>query len=124
MSPFASAFLPMRIVAEATIADHGRAPGPRSVALTQVTSPCAAYSHDRPSITKKLGQHEHHAGDEAAAHLVQEPPDVDRELLRLGTGQQHAVVQRVQEPAVRDPAPALDDLVVHDRDLPGRARRS
>ena len=58
---------------------------------------------------------------QAAPHLVQEPPDVDRELLRLGAGQQHAVVQRVQEPAVRDPAAALDDLLVHDRDLPRRA---
>ena len=29
--------------------------------------------------------------------------------------------KRVEEPAVRDPAAALDDLLVHDRDLAGGA---
>ena len=46
----------------------------------------------------EAGQDEQHAGDEAAARPVQQPADIGRELLRLGPGQQHAVVQRVQEP--------------------------
>ena len=60
------------------------------------------------------------AGDDPAFDAVQEPADVDGELLRLRAGQQHAVVQRVEEPGVADPPAALDELVVHDRDLPGR----
>ena len=54
MRPFASAFWPMRIVAEATIAITAGA-SPASVADTQVTSPCATYTHDSASNTKKLG---------------------------------------------------------------------
>ena len=52
---------------------------------------------------------------------VQQPADIDRELLRLRPGQQHAVVQRMQEPALRDPVLLLDEDAVHDRDLAGRA---
>ena len=48
---------------------------------------------------------------------VHQPADVDGELLRLGAGQQHAVVERVQEPLLADPAAPLDQLAVHDRDL-------
>ena len=60
-------------------------------------------------------------GDDAAPRAVHQPADVDGELLRLGAGQQHAVVERVQEALLAEPAPALDQLAVHDRDLPGRA---
>src|ERR1051326_7953849 len=67
------------------------------------------------------GQHEQPAGDDAAPGAVHHPADVGGELRRLGAGQHHAVVERVQETAFRDPAPALDQLLVHDRDLPGRA---
>ena len=42
------------------------------------------------------------------------------ELLRLGAGQQHAVVQRMQETPLADPAAALDQFGVHDGNLPGR----
>ena len=52
---------------------------------------------------------------------VHEPADVGRELLRLGTGQQHAVVERVQEALLADPAAPVDELAVHDRDLAGRS---
>ena len=52
---------------------------------------------------------------------VHEPADVDGELLRLGAGQQHAVVERVQEALLADPAAPLDQLAVHDGDLSRRA---
>ena len=57
-------------------------------------------------------QHEQRAGHQPAAQAVEQPTDVDRELLRLRAGQQHAVVQRVQEPALPDPAalPAREQL--------------
>ena len=116
--PFASAFRPIRIVAEATIAiTAGASPAnvaddPGDVAVRHV-HPRQRQQHE------EARQHEQHAGHEPAAHLVQEPAEVDRELLRLRAGQQHAEVQSVQEPAVRDPATALHDLLVHDRDLAG-----
>ena len=43
-------------------------------------------------------QDEQNAGDEPAPGPVQQPADIDRELLRLGPRQQHAVVERMQEP--------------------------
>ena len=52
---------------------------------------------------------------------VEQPADVDRELLGLGTGQQRAVVQGVQEAPLPDPALLLDQRALHDRDLAGRA---
>ena len=67
------------------------------------------------------GQDEQAAGHEAAARAVHQPADIDGELLGLGSGQQHAVVQRMQEPALGDPPLLLDDDAVHHRDLPGRA---
>jgi len=73
-----------------------------------------------PEDQEESGQHEGDSGEDSALHPVQQPPHVDGELLRLGAGQQHAVVQRVQEPPVADPPPALDELLVHDRDLPSR----
>jgi hypothetical protein len=65
-------------------------------------------------------EHERDTREDAALHPVQQPTHVDRELLCLGSGQQHAVVQRVQEPPVADPPAALHELLVHDRDLARR----
>ena len=57
----------------------------------------------------------------AAAGAVHQPADVGGELLRLGAGQEHAEVEGVQEAAVAEPAPLLDQGAVHDGDLPGGA---
>ena len=76
-----------------------------------------AERHDRDDA----GQDEQHAGDEAAERAVHEPADIGGELLRLGAGQEHAVVQRMQEPVLADPALLLDEDAVHDRDLAGGA---
>ena len=67
------------------------------------------------------GQDEQPAGHDAAEGAVHQPADVGGELLRLGPRQQHAVVERVQEAALRHPALLLDEDAVHDRDLAGRA---
>ena len=67
------------------------------------------------------GQDEQHAGHQAAERAVHQPADIGRELLRLRPRQQHAVVERVQEPALGDPALLLDQDAMHHRDLPGRA---
>jgi len=65
-------------------------------------------------------QHEEDACDDAAPGAMHEPADVRRELLRLGSGQQHAVVQSMQEAALGDPAASLDEVLMHDGNLPGR----
>ena len=59
-------------------------------------------------------------GNEAAMRAMQQPADVHRELLRFRSRQQHAVVQRMQEPIFADPALLVDQNAVHHRDLPGR----
>jgi hypothetical protein len=66
------------------------------------------------------GDDEQHAGHDAAERAVHQPADIGRELLRLRAGQQHAVVERMQEPLFRDPVLFLDDDPMHDRDLAGR----
>src|SRR5262249_33505365 len=62
---------------------------------------------------------EKRTGDDAAPRAVHQPADVGGELLRLGSRQHHAVVERVQEAPFRDPALLLDQLAMHDRDLAG-----
>ncbi len=66
------------------------------------------------------GQKEQHAGDHAAPGLVQQPADIGCQLLRLRSRQNHAEIKCVQEALFRYPAPALDQLLMHDRDLTGR----
>src|SRR5207237_8523224 len=58
-----------------------------------------------------------------AARLVQEPADVDGELLRFRTGKQHAEIQCVQKPRIVDPALFLDQLGVHHGDLTARSAK-
>ena len=48
------------------------------------------------------------AGHNAAPGFVQKPAAVDGELLRLGSGQEHAKIQRMQKARLADPAPSLD----------------
>jgi hypothetical protein len=65
------------------------------------------------------GDHEEGAGHDTAQSPVQPPPYVGGDLLRLGTGQEHAEVQRPQILLLGDPALLLDQLLVHDGDLAG-----
>ncbi len=62
-------------------------------------------------------QHEEGPGNDPALRLVQEPPYVNGKLLGLGTGQQHAVVERVQEALLANPPFLLDEDTMHYRDL-------
>ncbi len=70
-------------------------------------------------MEKKPGQDEQGPGHETADGPVQQPADVGGELLRLGPGQQHAVVEGVQESVFADPPLLVDQDAVHDRDLAG-----
>ena len=66
------------------------------------------------------GHDEKHASHDAAGCPVQQPADIGRKLLRFGSRQQHAIVERMQETRVRNPALLVHQDAVHDRDLPGR----
>src|SRR5437899_9818046 len=48
------------------------------------------------------------------------PRDVDGQLGRLRTRQEHGEIEGAQEEWLGDPALLVDELAVHDRDLPGR----
>ncbi len=74
-----------------------------------------AQRHDRYDA----GQHEQHAGDQPAERPVHQPADIDGKLLGFGSRQQHAVVQRVQEPGLADPAQLFHQHPVHHGDLSG-----
>ena len=67
------------------------------------------------------GHDEETAGHQAAGRAMQQPADVSRKLLCLGAGEQHAIVQRVQETTLGDPVLFLDDDAMHHRDLSRRA---
>ena len=74
-----------------------------------------------PQHDQGAGQHEEDAGHDAARRAVQQPADIGGKLGRLRTGQQHAVIERVEEPALADPVPLVDQHAVHHGDLAGRA---
>ncbi len=116
--PFASVVRPSRTIACATIATTAAA-SPANAPATHPRSPCVTKSHDRPEEEEEAREHERDPGDQAAAHPVEQPTHVRRELHRLRTREQHAEAERVQEPALVDPSPALDQLLMHQRDLPG-----
>ncbi len=53
-----------------------------------------------------------------------QPTDVDGKLMRLGPRQQHAIVERMQEPPLADPAFFFHQDSVHDRDLSRRTAKA
>ena len=59
-------------------------------------------------------------GNDPAPDAVHQPADIDRQLLRLWSRQQHAIVQRVQKSPLADPFLLIDQNAMHHRDLPGR----
>ena len=73
---------------------------------------------------QQRGQHKQRAGHHAAPGAMHEPANIGGELLRLGAGQHHAVIERMQKAPLGEPATALDQLLVHDRDLPGRPAKA
>ncbi len=73
---------------------------------------------------QRAGQDEEQPCDQPAQRPVHQPADIDGKLLRLRPRQQHAVVERMQETLLADPAPLLDQLLVHQRDLAGRAAKA
>jgi hypothetical protein len=73
---------------------------------------------------RRTGKHEQDSGDQSADCPMQQPAEIDGELLRLRARQQHAVVERVQKARLVDPALLVDDDPVHQRDLPGGSTKA
>ena len=115
-----SARPPMRSTAWTTIASTA-ALRPKNTPSSSGASPSVDVDDAERQDREEARQHEQHPGDHPAARAVQQPAEVDRELLRLRPRQQHAEVERVQEPRLADPALLVDEDAVHHRDLPGRA---
>ena len=119
MTRLRSARRPMRTTASSTIASTA-AFRPKNSAATAGTSPKPgvqpAQHHDRD----ESGQHEQRPGDHAAPASGAAASRCTSRAARLRSRQQHAVVERVQEPVLADPALLLDQDTVHHGDLPGR----
>jgi hypothetical protein len=52
---------------------------------------------------------------------MHKPANVGSQLLSFRAGEEHRIVERVQEPVLGEPTPSLDEFLVHDTDLSGRA---
>jgi hypothetical protein len=89
------------------------------------SQPVAPYSKRRERHDDdKPRQDEQHACSQAAPGSMEQPTQVGGELLRLGAGQTHAIVESVQELRFTRPLLLLDDRAVQQGDLPGRAAES
>jgi len=71
----------------------------------------------QPQDRDKAGQDEEQARDHSAFGLVEQPADVDGQLVGLWTRQEHAVVQGVQETMFSHPTLLIDNDAVHKGDL-------
>ena len=69
--------------------------------------------------SNKSGEDEQRPRDDPAVDAMHQPPDIYRELMSLWAGEEHAVVERVQEAPLAEPMFFLDQYAVHDRDLAG-----
>ena len=69
-------------------------------------------------------QDEQHPGHHAPGRAMHEPTDVGCELLRFGTWQQHAVVERMQKSLLGNPALFLHEDAVHHGNLACRATKT
>ncbi len=75
----------------------------------------------QPKDGDEARKHEQSSGDQAANRPVEQPADIDRQLMGLWPGKQHAVVERMQEAMFADPSFFVDDDAVHDGDLSRRS---
>ena len=66
---------------------------------------------------QRAGQDEEPASEKAAFDAMHQPADIGRKLLRLGAGQEHAIIERMQKARLGNPAPLVDEDAVHHRDL-------
>ncbi len=65
----------------------------------------------------RAGEHKQRAGDDAAFDAMEQPADIGCKLLRLGPGQQHAVIERMEITRLIDPLFLIDENAMHHRNL-------
>ena len=94
---------------------------PNNRPSTSGTSPSEKVENRKAGYDSGARQHEQQPGHEPAADTMQQPAGIGRQLHGLGPGQQHAVVERMQEPRLVEPALFVDEYLVHQRDLASRA---
>ena len=107
MRGFLSARLPMRITASMTIASTA-ALSPNSKAVKLAPAPKARKRSSTP-YADDAGKYEQPPGNKTAYGPMHEPANVSGKLLRLGAGQQHAVVQCMEKPLLGNPPLLLDE---------------
>jgi hypothetical protein len=73
---------------------------------------------------ERARQNEQCAPRSARLGAMQEPADIDCELLCFRAWKQHAEVERMEETLLPDPLFLVDQDAVHHRDLPGRAAKA
>ena len=100
--------------------DHGR-PYPVKDALDQ-----GEIAIGQIDCRQRREQHEgrekkQDAGHHSASDAVHQPGDVDGELGRFRTRQQHAIVECMEEALLGNPAPFFDQFLMHHGDLAGWA---
>jgi hypothetical protein len=83
-----------------------------------------AVKHRQRQDHQRARNDEQQPRDQPAAHAVQAPADPDRQLLRLGPGQQIAEIERVEKLVFADPPARFDQFTVHQRDLPRRPAKA
>ena len=67
---------------------------------------------------KQRRQHKQTARNQCTWRAMHQPADVSGQLLRLGPGQKHAVVERMVKARLRDPAPLIHQLFLQNSNLP------
>ncbi len=73
---------------------------------------------------KEGRQNKKNAGQHTAPGPVQQPAQIGGQLLRFRPGQQHAIVEGVQKALFGDPPAAVNQLLMHEGDLTGRAAKA
>jgi hypothetical protein len=119
MMEFPKAFMAILMTAAATIAMTAGF-RPEKIEATQADVPMNCVHIAEREKDKHAGNYEKRPGRDASRNLVKQPADVDCKLLGLGTGQEHAIIERIQEPLRAHPFSLLNQFLLHDGDLAGQ----
>ena len=77
-----------------------------------------------PVMSAAAGRMKHAPASEEPGHAGALVADVDRELAGARAGDEVRGAEQIEEPLAREPAPAADDLVLHDARCAPRGRRT
>jgi hypothetical protein len=72
----------------------------------------------QPHDHGETGQDEQEASQQSAGDAAQQPARIGCQLHGFRPRKQHAEIERMQEPRLVEPAAFLDQLPVHQRNLP------